>query len=83
MLYDGRKETSKEKAKERTDPVTNVGRKDIWQTVVGKAKDGQKEMLKAKAKVSKGVGKAKVLTKLITVTEKPKRLLKLTLVEYG
>ena len=53
-------------------------RKDIWQTVVGKAKDGQKEMLKAKAKVSNGVGKAKVLTKLTTVTEKPKLLLKLT-----
>ena len=38
---------------------------------------------KAKAKVSNGAGRAKVLTKLITVTEKPMPLLKLTLVEYG
>ena len=83
MLKDGRKETLKEKAKERTEPVTIVGRKDIWRTVVGKAKDGQKEMLKAKAKVSNGVGKAKVLTKLTTVSEKPKWLQKLTLVQYG
>ena len=52
-----------------------MGKRAISQTVVGKAKG------KAKAKASNGVGKAKVLMRLITVTEKQKLCQKLTLVE--
>ena len=83
MLKDDRKETPKAKAKERADSVIIVGRKVILQTVVGRAKDGKREMLKVRAKVNNGVGKAKVLTKWITVTEKLKLWPKLTLEESG
>ena len=77
MARDGRKEMLKEKAKERAEHVTIVGRRAISQTVVGKAKG------KTKGKASNGVGKAKVLMRLTTVTEKQKLCQKATLVEYG
>ena len=77
MAKDGRKEMLKEKAKERPEPVTIVGRRATLQTVVGKAKE------KAKEKASNGVGKAKELMRLTTVTEKQKLCQKLTLGEFG
>ena len=83
MLKEDRKETSKEKAKERADSVIIVGKRAILRTVVGKARDGKRETLKAKAKVNNGVGKAKVLMKWITVTEKLRLWPKLTLEESG
>ena len=77
MAKDGRKEMLRERAKERPEPVTIAGRRATLRTVVGKAKE------KAKAKDNNGVGKAKVLMRLTTVTEKLKLLPKLTLEESG
>ena len=84
----GRKEKLKGKAKESPEPVITAGRKATSRlTAKAKAKashGASNGVGKAKAVgQAKAVGKAKVLTKLTTVTDRPKRSLKLTLVEYG
>ena len=77
MAKDGRKGMVKEKAKERPEHVTIVGRRVTSQTVVGEARG------KAKEKASDRVGKVRVLRRLVTVTERQKLCQTLTLVESG
>ena len=82
----GRHEMLKARAKERPECVTAVDRRATLQsTAKAKASHGASNGVgKAKAVgQAKAVGKAKVLMKLTTVMKRPKRLLKLTSVEYG